>query len=272
MTKIKGTRKPALKKQKKLMRKHTKDVKRHKAHSTGGVSENAIQHQMLSEFGSVENFVKNVHHLADMMRTEEDLKKLRFDAQKIYAKLDLADPDTHDAMADLYASDDITAYSEAWEHFWKEKRGEILPDIVTDEMAEGIARTFKVLQQKKRGFKKDYRAVLAGNLLIQSHIVALTEAPIGENNLWELMFNATLKENKVELPAPRARTAPEAEPAAVPATETKPAEPAAEPTPEVKAPEPVAEPAPEAKAEEPAVKPAPKAPRARKKSIKPAED
>ncbi|MCZ7582531.1 MAG: hypothetical protein M5R36_03900 [Deltaproteobacteria bacterium] len=209
------------KRQKRLMKKRQKDQVRHRARSTSVSSENAIQHQMLGEFGSVENFVKNLHNLAGMMREEEDLKTLRFDAKALYEKLDLADPKTNAALTDLYTDDDYTYYAEEYEEFWKDRRGEILPDLVTDDVAQNAARIFKVLLQKKRGFKREYRAALAGNLLVQSHIVALQESPVAENNLWEMMFNATLKDNKVELPAPREET---------PAADTAEEPPAAEPS------------------------------------------
>jgi len=192
--------------QKRLMRKRGKDSVRHKSQSSASVSENAVQHQMLSEFGSVENFVKNTRHLAELFKTEEGLKELRFDHKAVYAKLDAEDPKTNEALKDLFTDDDFTYYAEEYEDFWKEKRSEILPDLLTEEIVNKTSKLFKVLIRKKRGFKQDYRAVMAGELLIQSHLAALTEAPVGENNLWEIMFNAALKENKIDLPEPRPET------------------------------------------------------------------
>ncbi len=210
----------ARKRQERAMKKRGKDVVRHRSRSTTILSENTIQHQMLGEFGSVENFIRNMRRLGELFREDEGLKTLRFDAPAIYAKLDLAEPKTNAALRDLYSNDDFTYYAEEHEEFWKDRRGEILPDHVNDERANEIERMFKVLMQKKKGFKKDYRAVLAGHLLIQSHQLARTETPIAENNLWEMMFNATLKENKVELPEPRAEEPkPEEAPAAKPAPE-----------------------------------------------------
>jgi len=45
---------------------------------------------------------------------------------------------------------------------------------------------------------------MAGSLLVQSHTAAIsrTEAPLEDNNLWELILLASLKENPRELPAP----------------------------------------------------------------------
>ncbi|MBZ0273547.1 hypothetical protein K8I61_16025 [bacterium] len=194
--------------QKRLMKKRSKDIVRHKTHTSGVMTENTIQHQMLGEFGSVQNFIKNVRVLAEMFGEEESLKSLRFDAKAIYDKIDLEDPEANAALKDLFeAREDITAYGEDFEPFWKDTRTGILPDFLTDEFVDEVARRFKVLLARKRGFKREYRAVLAGNLLVQAHKVALAESPVGENNLWELIFNATLKENPVDLPEPRAVSA-----------------------------------------------------------------
>jgi len=194
------------KRQKRLMKKRQKDQIRQKSRSTTVSSENSIQHQMLGEFGNVSNFIKNIQHLAGLFTTEESLKEIRFDSKSLYEKLELTDPTTNAAMIDIYSNDDFTYYSENYEEFWKETRAAILPDFVTDELAENLDKTFKILLQKKRGFKKDYRAILAGSLLAKSHIVALKESPVEENNLWELIFNATIKSNKVELPEPVEKT------------------------------------------------------------------
>ncbi|MCC6158938.1 MAG: hypothetical protein IT350_12870 [Deltaproteobacteria bacterium] len=201
----------ARKRQERAMKKRGKDVVRHRTRSSTILSENTIQHQMLGEFGSVENFIRNMRRLGELFREDESLKTLRFDAAAIYAKLDLAEAKTNAALRDFYSNDDFTYFAEEFEEFWKERRGEILPDLVNDERANEIERIFKVLMQKKKGFKKDYRAVLAGHLLIQSHQLARNETPIAENNLWEMMFNATIKENKVELPEPRPEEPKEAE-------------------------------------------------------------
>ncbi len=214
MAKAKSTER---KRQKRLMKKRQKDHARHKTRSTTVASENAVQHQMLGEFGNVANFIKNVQHLSVMFTTDESLKDVRFDAKALYEKLDLTDPAINAAMKDIYSNDDIMYYAEEYEEFWKDRRREILPDFVTDELAENLDKNFKVLLKKKRGFKKDYRAVLAGSLLVQSHMVALKESPVEENNLWELIFNATLKENKVELPEPVEK--PEEPPAETPAVD-----------------------------------------------------
>jgi hypothetical protein len=202
------------------MKKRGRDQARHKSRAGAVTTNNTIQHQMLGEFGSVDNFVKNMRRLAELFRELDELKALRFDADALYAKLDLAEPKTNAALRDLYSQDDLTYYAEEHEEFWKTKRGEVLPELISDERAEEIEKIFKVLVQKKRGFKKDYRAVLAGHLMAQSHLLAQTEAPVGENSLWELMFNATLKENHRELPEPVEPTPSEAtEPAAEPAPE-----------------------------------------------------
>ncbi|MCB9487922.1 MAG: hypothetical protein H6684_04245 [Deltaproteobacteria bacterium] len=199
MTK-KTTKRQAQKRQQKAMKKRSKTLERHRKRGSSVASENAIQHQMIGEFGSIDNFVRNMQKLAEMFNTEEALKELRFDPRDIYDKLDATRRTVHDALEDLYSNTDITYYDEKFEGFWGDRRSEILPDLISDELVSHIDKTFKALQLKKRGLKKEYRAVMAGALLIQSHKVALTEAPVHENGLWEIMFNATLKENPIELP------------------------------------------------------------------------
>ncbi len=202
MAKNKLEKVAAQKRQKLLMKKRTKNIARHKTQGAGVVSENAIQHQMLGQFGSVNNFIRNVQHLASLFATEEELKPIRFDANAIYAKLDASDPKTNAALADIYTNDDFTYYSQDYEEFWKNTREKVLPEFITADLTERLTKLFKILLQKKRGYKKDFRAMSAGNLLLQSHVVALKEAPVESNNLWEIIFNATLKENKIALPAP----------------------------------------------------------------------
>ena len=208
------------KQQQKAMKKRQKDKVRHKSHSTTVVSENAVQFQMISEFGNVQNFVKNVQNLAKMFREDEDLMKLRFDPDKIYAHVDLQED--RDALEDMYQDDDLFVYDEQYEDLWKGKRKTALEEQITDEMVEQVDATFKKLVQTKKGFKKEYRAAMAGKLLIESHITSLTEAPAHENALWEIMFNAALKENKKELPPPVEKT--EEAPAETPVEEAAPAE------------------------------------------------
>lgn len=216
----------AQRKQRKAMKKRSKDKQRQKTSRIGAMSENAVQHQMLSEFGNVQNFVRNVLHLSTMLQADEDLKALRFVPEQVYAQFDLAVD--REQLADLYAqADDLPAYDEQYEEYWHDKRRDVLPDLVTDEFVEQCEKVFKKLLITKKGFKKDYRGVMAGNLLVQSHTVALsrTEAPLEDNNLWELILLASLKENPRELPEP----VPEAE-ESVSAAEATPSEP--EPAPE----------------------------------------
>jgi hypothetical protein len=208
----------ARKRQAKLLKKRTKDKERHRALAKSGValSENAVQHQMLSEFGSPQNFLKNVLALAGMMQTEPDLKALRFPAEQVYAHFDLAAD--REALADAYEKKDaIGVYDEKHHDFWRGKRRAALKDLVTDEFVERCEKTFRKLMVAKRGFKKEYRAALAGLLLTQSQKVALspTEAPLEDNNLWELILLATIKDNPRELPPPAPPTSP-AEAAAEP--------------------------------------------------------
>lgn len=193
------------KRQQKLMKKRTRDKQRQK-HQPGQLSENAIQHKMVSSFGNVTNFVRNVQHLSAMFKAEDDLKTVRFDAGALYGKMDLAE--SRNALADLYSQADYTGYAEEFESFWKEKRRALLPDLLTEEFISSLEKILKKLMVTKKGFKKDYRAVLAGFLLLESHQSALTETKTDENQLWEIIFNATLKDNPVELPPP----APVAEP------------------------------------------------------------
>jgi len=199
-----------------LMKKHQKDKLRHKAKGHIAVSENAVQHQMLSEFGNVQNFMRNVLHLSDLMKTDEDLKALRFDPEQVYAHFDLAADRA--ALVDLYAhGDDVRAYAEEFEEFWHAKRRAALQPLVTEEFIDRCDKVFKKLLVTKKGFKKDYRAALAGRLLVQSHKAAVspTDAPLEDNNLWELVLLATLKENPRELPEP-----PPVESPAAPATDS----------------------------------------------------
>jgi len=203
----------ARKKQKKVLKKRAKDKQRHKiAQKTGmALSENAVQHQILSEFGNAQNFVKNVLALAKLMKTDPDLQTLRFPVEAVYSHFDLAADRA--ALADAYANkDDLGAYDESFVDFWHDKRRAILKEFVTKEFVDHCEKVFKKLLITKKGFKKEYRAVLAGSLLVQSHRVALapTDAPLEDNNLWELILLATVKENPKELPEPVA--APEDKP------------------------------------------------------------
>jgi len=211
----------AQRKQRKAMKKRSKDNQRRKGGHIGAVSENAVQHQMLSEFGNVQNFVKNVLHLSTMLQADEELKTLRFAPDDVYAHFDLTAD--RDQLADLYAqADDLPAYNETYEEYWHDKRRDALPALVTDEFVEKSEKMFKKLLVTKKGFKKDYRGAMAGSLLVQSHTAAIsrTEAPLEDNNLWELILLASLKENPRELPetAPAAEESAAAEP---PATENE---------------------------------------------------
>lgn len=219
----KTTKQAAQKRARKAMKAHAKSRERHKAATKSGValSENAVQHQMLSEFGNMQNFVKNIVALAGLMRVEDDLKTMRFNPDEVYAKFDLAAD--REPLADAYAkADDYPAYDEKHADFWREKRRAVLKDLVTEEFQDRCERVFKKLILTKKGFKKEYRAVLAGHLLAQSQRVALTptEAPLEDNNLWELILLATIKDHPRELPAAQQN---EAEPATA-AVEEPPAE------------------------------------------------
>lgn len=192
------------KRQKKVMKKRQKDVRRHRGRGTMVMSENAVQHQMISNFGNVQNFVKAVQHLGTMFSSDAELTVFRFDPEKIYAKIDLAQ--MREPMADMYAEKDLTAYDEQYEALWKEKRKEVLEDVLEDEFVKKLSVVFEKLAITKKGFKKDYRAVMAGKLLLESHMFSITEAPAHENTLWELLFNAALKENPKDLPEPAEQT------------------------------------------------------------------
>lgn len=188
---------------KKAMKKRRRENVRHKGNTAAAATENVVQHQMLGEFGNVQNFLRNVLQLAEMMKTDPDLQSLRFDPDKVYAQFDLAAD--REQLADLYANaENIPAYAEEHEEYWHDKRHDILEEFVNDEFVERCEKVFKKLMVTKKGFKKEYRAALAGNLLVQSHSVAISraEAPIEDNNLWELVLLATIKENPQELPEP----------------------------------------------------------------------
>lgn len=217
------------KRQQRAMKKRQKDKSRSKDHSSTAMSENAVQHQMLSNFGNVKNFVKNIQGLSDMFKTDEDLAKIRLDPEKVYEKIDLqAD---REALIDIYSDDDFTSYDEQFEDFWKAKRKDILEDIVDDDLVNKTKSAFQKLLVTQKGHKKEYRAVMAGKLLLDSHIYSLTEAPVQENALWEILFNAAIKENKKDLPEP-AEPEPEVEAAeAEPQVET-PDVPESKPEPE----------------------------------------
>nr|HPM78104.1 hypothetical protein [bacterium] len=134
----------AQRKQRKAMKKRSKDNQRRKGGHIGAVSENAVQHQMLSEFGNVQNFVKNVLHLSTMLQADEDLKTLRFAPDDVYAQFDLTTD--RDQLADLYAqADDLPAYDEKYEEYWHDKRRDALPALVTDEFVDRCEKMFKKL-------------------------------------------------------------------------------------------------------------------------------
>lgn len=213
------------KRQQKIMKKRQKDNRRHKAHGSTVVSENAVQHQMISNFGNVQNFVKAVQHLGQLFKTDPDLSKFRFDAEKVYEKIDLAQ--MHDELADMYADEDLTIYDEQYEAAWKDARKAVLDDLINDELVEGLKKTFDKMSQTKKGFKKDYRSIMAGKLLIESHLYTITEAPAHENTLWELLYNAALKENPKDLPEPAPKQPEAAQGEATSEPEAKP-EPEAE--------------------------------------------
>ena len=207
------------------MKKHQKEKQRKQAKVHLAVSENAVQHQMLSEFGNVQNFMRNVLHLADLFKSDPDLQTLRYDPEQTYAQFDLAADRA--ALADLFAKrDDLPAYAEEFEEYWHGKRRTVLEPLVTDEFVEKCDKVFRKLLVTKKGYKKDYRAAMAGRLLVQSHTVALqrSEAPLEDNNLWELVLLATLKENPRELPPPPPEPVAESEPAAEPAAPAPAAE------------------------------------------------
>jgi hypothetical protein len=129
-------------------------------------------------------------------------------------------------LADMYSNDDLTYYDEKYEDDWKNVRKEALENALTDEIIEKVQQTFEKLTLTKKGHKKEYRAAMAGKLLVESHVTSLTEAPVNENGLWEILFNAAIKENKKELPAPVEKPAEAAEPVAKveePVKEEKPA-------------------------------------------------
>jgi hypothetical protein len=237
----KGSKNQEKKRQQKAMKKRQKDNTRHKVRSTSVVSENSVQHQMLSSFGNVQNFVKNVVALSEMFKSDADLSKFRLDPDKVYEKIDMQAG--RDALVDMYAEDDFMTYDEQYEEYWKEVRKDILEELISEDLVEQMKKTFDKLVLTKKGKKKEYRAVMAGKLLLESHIYSLTEAPVQDNALWEILFNAAIKENKKDLPEP----APEPEEGAAEETPAEaPAESAAEETP---AEEPAAEEAAEEKEE-----------------------
>ncbi len=201
MGKKKGNAKAKEKKrQLKAMKKRKKDNRRHRVRSSTVLGENAVQHQMISTFGNVQNFIKTVQNLADMFKTDDDLKNIRLDHEKVYEKIDLVK--MREPLANMYADDSLVAYDEQYEEVWKETRKEILEELITEELAEKVRKLFEKLIRTKKGHKKEYRAAMAGKLLVESHLYSLTEAPVHENSLWEILFNAALKENKKELPEP----------------------------------------------------------------------
>ncbi|MDP8257263.1 MAG: hypothetical protein P9M14_16070 [Candidatus Alcyoniella australis] len=197
--KKKNTKSHAQRNARRAMKRYkTETARRKKAHSV--MSSNAVQHQMMGQFGNVENLMRNVIALGEMFSTEPDLVKLRFDAEALCAKFDVTDRETNAALRDLYSDEKVLYYAEDFEGYWRDRRRELLPELVTDEFVKECGRVFDVLMQKKRGKKKEYRAAMAGKLLVETHNAALTEADVEDNNLWELVFNATLKEHKLELP------------------------------------------------------------------------
>jgi len=164
------------------------------------VSESALQHQLISTFGSPENLFKNLVHLGEMFKTEDELKSVRFDADAIYEKLNLEE--ARDKLKAMYEAENPLLYPEDDQDFWRDVRKEILPDLITDEFAKQVAKRFEVLVRKKKGVRKDYLAASAGKLLAYLHIRALTHTEMEDNALWELIFNLTLQENQRELPKP----------------------------------------------------------------------
>lgn len=197
------------KRQKKAMQKRRKDAERRKR-GTSVVTENDAKYQMMTAFGQpgkIDNLVRNMAHLAGMFETDEDLKGIRFDADKAYEVLDLAAD--RDYIERLYEAENPLFVPEEDGDFWKEKRQTALPELVTEEFAKTADRLITVLLQKKRGFKKDYRAIQAGKLMIDAHTASLTGGDLEENTVWEIVFNVTLRENKRELPPPVERPAAE---------------------------------------------------------------
>ena len=198
------------KRQQKAMKKRQKDNRRHKSKSTTVLGENAVQHQMISTFGNVQNFIKTVQSLSVMFKTDEDLMKIRLDPDKVYEKIDLVK--LREPLVDMYSDDDFVVYDEQYEDIWKETRKEVLEGLIDEELVEKVRLTFEKLIRTKKGHKKEYRSVMAGKLLLESHMYSLTEAPVNENSLWEILFNAALKENKKELPDAPPETETEAAP------------------------------------------------------------
>jgi len=205
--KKKSQREKERRRQERLLRKRRRDAERQKA-KTHAVSESALQHQLVATFGSPENLFKNLVHLGEMFTTEEELKSVRFDADAIYEKLNLEE--MRDKLEAMYEAENPLLYPEDDQDFWREVRKEILPDLVSEDLAKQIAKKFEILIRKKKGIRKDYLAASAGKLLAHLHIRALTHTEMEDNALWELIFNLTLQENQRELPEP-AEAAPEAE-------------------------------------------------------------
>lgn len=211
MGKKKGQKEKEKRRQKKLLKKHRKDAARKKSRAVS-VSESALQHQLVASFGSPENLFKYMIHLGEMFKSEEDLKPFRFEADKIYEKLNL--DEASGKLKSLYDAENPLLYPEEDQDFWRETRKKLLPELVTDDFAKQIAKKFEILVQKKKGMRKEYLAASAGKLLAQMHLKALTQTEIEDNLLWELVLNLTLQENKRELPEPKAETAEKTEPAA----------------------------------------------------------
>jgi hypothetical protein len=188
------------KRQKKAMDKRRKDAERHKK-AAPIVSENAAKYQMMTRFGrpgQMDNFLKSLAHLSEMFGTEDDLKDLRFDAAKLYEGFDLAAD--REPLARLYAAENALFVPEDDGDFWKAKREALLPAVLTTEFAKKVGQRMNVLLLKKKGFKKEVHAAQAGKLLADAHVASLTGGDAGDNALWELIFNVTLRENQRELP------------------------------------------------------------------------
>lgn len=219
MGKKKGDKEKEKRRQRKLLKKRRKDAARKKSR-TVAVSESALQHQLVASFGSPENLFKYMVHLGEMFKSEEDLKSFRFEADKIYEKLNLSE--VSNKLKSLYEAENPLLYPEEDQDFWRDIRKKLLPELVTDDFAKRIAKKLEVLVQKKKGIRKDYLAASAGKLLAQMHLRALTLTEIEDNLLWELIFNLTLQENIRELPEPKAEAVEKTELKEQAATELEP--------------------------------------------------
>lgn len=201
------------KRQKKVMDKRRKDSER-RAKGTATISENAARYQMMTAFGQsgkMDNFIRNLAHLSELFGENEDLKALRFDAEKVYASFDLAAE--RDYLARLYEAENPLYLPEEDGEFWKEKRKAVLSELIDDDFVKKTTQVFNKLTQTTRGFKKDSRAIQAGKLMLDVHLTSTSGADLWDNALWEIIFNTTLRDNPKALPEPVDEPAAEETPA-----------------------------------------------------------